>query len=71
MNLYVTNKIVTFHFNKGWNEDYFVAKRKRMSKRLSDANKKYGMGVEYLDSEEKMRQEYRDCQAVSIDISNI
>ena len=69
MNLYVTNKIVTFHFNKGWNEDYFVAKRQRMFKRLSDANKKYGMAVEYGYSEEQMRKEYRKYQEQSIDIS--
>lgn len=71
MRLYITNKIVTFHVNKGLGEDYFVEKRKRMNKRLSQTNKKYGMGIEYGLPEEEMRKEYKKYQAESEDISNL
>lgn len=71
MNLYVTSTVVTFHINKGFGEDYFVQKRQKMFKRLSQTNLRSGMGVEYGHPEEKIRQEYRQYQAQSIDISNM
>ena len=67
-NLYVSDKVVNFHVNKGLSEDYFVNKRKKMGKRLSDTNKKYGMAVEYLYPEEKTRKEYREYVKNSVDI---
>ena len=71
MNLYVTSTVVTFHINKGFGEDYFVQKRQKMFKRLSQTNLRSGMGIEYGHPEEKIRQEYRQYQAQSIDISNM
>lgn len=71
MNLYVTNKIVTFHIFNGFSEDYFVEKRKKKKIRLSETNKKCGMGIEYLKSEEESRQEYRQNQAKSFDINGL
>lgn len=71
--LYIASpdEAVAIHLNKGLSEQYFVDKRKRMGERLSQLNKRYGMGVEYLKSEEATREEYRQYQANSIDISNL
>lgn len=71
MRLYESEKTIVFHINKGLSEQYFVDKRKRMGERLSQLNKRYGMGVEYLKSEEATREEYKQYQANSIDISNL
>ena len=71
MKLYVSNKVVAFHVNKGLSEDYFVEKRQKMNKRLSPVNRKYGMCVEYGYSEERIRMEYQGYQRESIDISEL
>ena len=71
MNLYVSDKVVAFHVNKGLSEDYFVEKRQKMNKRLSPVNRKYGMCVEYGYSEERIRMEYQGYQRESIDISEL
>lgn len=71
MNLYVSDKVVAFHVNKGLSEDYFVEKRQKMNKRLSPVNRKYGMCVEYGYPEEQIRQEYRSYQAESVPIEAI
>ena len=69
--LYVSDKIITFHINKGLSEDYFVSKRKQMGARLSETNKRCGMGVEYLNPEHQIREEYRQYQAQSFDITEL
>lgn len=71
LRIYVSSKIVAFHINKGYNEDYFVSKRREMGDRLSASNRRYGMGIEYTYPEEKSRLEYRKCQAESVDISQM
>jgi len=71
LKLYKSDKIIAFHVNKGLGEDYFVNRRKLMAKRLSETNKKYGMSIEYLDADEKMRNEYKNNVNNSIDISNL
>jgi hypothetical protein len=68
LKLYKANKVVAFHINKGFSEDYFVEKRRKMNKRLSDTNRAYGMCVEYGYPEEQVRQEYRQYQAESVPI---
>lgn len=68
---YITNDIITFHINKGLNEDMFVNRRLTIGKRLSNTNKMYGCGVEYMKKEEEIRQEYRNNQAKAIDISKL
>lgn len=69
LNLYVSDKVVTFHVNGGLSEDWFVEKRRKGAKRLSDHNIMWGMGVEYRNPEQVSRQEYRENKAKSIDIS--
>ena len=69
--LYKSDKIITFHINKGFGEDYFVQKRHKMGARLSETNKRYGMAVEYNYPEYKIREEYRSYQKESFDISNL
>lgn len=69
--LYQTNKIITFHINKGLSEDFFVNRRKIMGERLSDTNKKYKMAIEYLNPEDEIRKEYRNYQKESFDISEL
>lgn len=69
--LYVSDKIVTFHINKGLSEDYFVSKRVTMGARLSETNIKFKMAVEYLLPEHQIREEYRQYQAQSFDITEL
>lgn len=59
------------HINKGLGLDYFLSKRKRMGDNLSDTNKKHGMAIEYLKSEEESRKEYLENQKKSFDINKI
>lgn len=68
MNLYVSDKVVAFHINKGLSEDYFVEKRQKMNKRLSQTNLNWKMCIEYGYPEEQIRQEYRKYQAESVPI---
>lgn len=69
--LYETDKIVEFHINKGFSENYFVSRRKIMADNLSSTNRMNGMCTEYWQPEEKTREEYRKYQKESIDISNM
>lgn len=71
LKLFYSDKIVTFHICNGYSEDYFVNKRKKQFQRLSNTNKKFGMGVEYSKSEQESREEYKNNQAKAIDISNL
>ena len=71
MNIMLTNDGFNLHICNGFGENYFVNKRKMQYKRLSETNKKYGMGVEYGKNEEETRQEYRNNQAKAIDISEL
>lgn len=71
MKLYISDKIVAFHVNKGLSEDYFVNKRKIMGKNLSENNRKCNMCYEYNFPEEKSRKEYREYQKNSFDINLI
>ena len=57
------------HVDKGLSEDFYVEKRKKMAKNLSDTNKQYGMCVEYSKSEEESRKEYKEHQNKSFDIN--
>lgn len=58
------------HLCNGFGEDYFVKKRKMQSERLSETNKRYGMGIEYLKTEEESRNEYKNNQKNSFDIND-
>ena len=71
MKVLISDKGFCLHINKGFGEDYFVQKRKKMGENLSFINRRNGMGVEYLDSEEKMRQEYRACQERSFELPEL
>lgn len=57
------------HIDKGLSEDYYVSRRKKMGDNLSELNKKCGMGIEYLKSEDEHRKEYRENQSKSFDIN--
>ena len=71
MKVLISDKGFCLHINKGFGECYFVQKRKKMGENLSFINRRNGMGVEYLDSEEKMRQEYRACQERSFELPEL
>lgn len=71
LTLYVTDKVVAFHVNKGLSEDYFTERRQYMAKRLSEINKQYGMCIEYTYPEDRIREEYRNYVNDSVDISDI
>lgn len=71
LKLYVAKDIITFHINKGFNEEMFTNRRLTIGKRLSDTNKNKGYGVEYAKTEEEIRQEYKNNQAKAIDISKL
>lgn len=59
------------HINKGFGEEYFVNKRKKMGNNLSMDNIRGGMCLEYLKDEEASRQEYRKNQENSINLNNL
>lgn len=69
--LYETDKVIAIHINKGFSEDYFVERRKKMGANLSDVNKMGGMCVEYNYPEKQTRQEYRKYQSESVDVNLI
>lgn len=71
--LYVAphSEAFTIHLNKGFSEDYFVEKRKKMALRLSALNKMKGYCYEYSFPEEQNRQEYKRHQEESFDINTI
>lgn len=69
--LYISDKIVAFHVNKGLSEDYFVRKRKIMGKNLSANNRRLNMCYEYNYPEAKSRKEYKDYQKNSINIETL
>ena len=62
---------VAIHLNKGYSEQYFVDKRKRMAKRLSALNNAKGYCYEYNFPEEKSREEYRSYQKNAINLNNL
>lgn len=68
---YYTDKIVMFHICRGYSEDYFVERTKKQGERLSETNRRYGMGVEYNWEEQKQREEYIKHIRESIDISEL
>lgn len=69
MMIMLSNDGFCLHMDKGFGEDYFVKKRKKMGANLSEANIKGGMAIEYLKSEEESRKEYRDKQEKSFNLN--
>ena len=69
MRLAISNNAFGIHFDKGFGVDYYVNKKRKMGENLSETNKKYGMGIEYLNSIEQMKQEYENNQKKSFDIN--
>ena len=71
--LYVApiEECVAIHINKGFSPKYFVEKRKRMAKRLSNLNKMKGYCFEYNFPEEKSLEEYRENQKKSVNLNKI
>jgi hypothetical protein len=69
--LYETDKAFSIHINKGFSEDYFVARRKIMSKNLSETNRRANMCFEYNKDEEEQRKEYRKYQSESVDVNKL
>ena len=69
MRILLSNGDFNLHINKGFSEDYYVSKRKKMGQNLSQTNIKGGRGLEYLNSEEDARKEYRNNQEKSFDIN--
>lgn len=67
----VSYNIYQFHFDKGYNLDWNINRRKIMWKRLADSQKAKGFCVHYGLSEDKIIQEYKANQEKSIDISDI
>lgn len=71
MKLYETDKVTAIHFDKGFSEDYFVNKRMKMAKRLSDTNKRNGFCYEYGWNEQRQREEYRKNQANAVNLNEV
>lgn len=71
MRLYVSDKVVAFHVNKGLSEDFFVNKRAIMGKNLSENNKRFNMCYEYNYPEQKSREEYKNYQKNCINIGKL
>lgn len=58
------------HINKGFGAGYFIDKRRKMGSNLSDTNRRFNMGIEYLKSEEDSIKEYLNNQKQSFDIND-
>lgn len=71
--LYVADvkEAVAIHLNKGLSLQYFLDKRKKMSKRLSALSRSKGYCFEYDYPEEKSIQEYKDNQSKSFDLNDL
>ena len=69
--VYISDKIIEFHINKGLCEDYFVERRKIFGQRLSEENRKCCRGCEYLLSEQSNRENYRGYQNNSINVNEV
>lgn len=67
----ISYNIKQFHFDKGYGEDWNVDRRRIMWERLGESQKRKGFCIHYGYPEEKIRQEYRDNQAKSIDVSDL
>ena len=66
-----TPEIKLYETDKGFSEDYFVARRKIMSKNLSDVNRRANMCFEYNKNEEEQRKEYRKYQSEAVDVNKL
>lgn len=71
LKLYVSDKIFTIHFNKGFGLKYFYNKRHKMYQRLSVTNLTHGMCLEYGYDYERIKNEYEGYQNNSINIEKI
>jgi glycosyltransferase involved in cell wall biosynthesis len=68
--LYDRKHIFCIHTNKGFGFDYKIKRYKEMRERLSDNNKRHGYGTFYLNSEQKIKDEYLREMSRRIDILN-
>jgi len=59
------------HINRGFGADYYAKVRHQMGKNLSKTNLMGGMGVEYLNSVEKLKEDYLNNQKNSFDINKL
>ncbi len=69
MNIMLANDGFCLHIDKGFGIKYKYNIRQKMNKNLSDANRKYGMCIEYADSYEKLKKEYLENQEKSFDLN--
>ena len=70
MRILLANNAFCLHIDKGLSEDFYVNKRKKMADNLSEVNKKGGLCIEYMKSEEDSRKEYREHQSRSFNIND-
>lgn len=65
----ISNDGFCLHIDKGLSKEFFIQKRMKMGVNLSQTNKKYGMGIEYLKSAEELEKEYMEYQTKAFDIN--
>ena len=65
-----TNDGFCLHVDKGFGIEYYLTKRKKMGENLSETNKQFKMGIEYLKSEEESINEYKKHQSESFNIND-
>lgn len=59
------------HINRGFGADYYSKVRHQMGKNLSKTNINGGMGIEYLNSVDKLKEDYINNQKNSFDINKL
>lgn len=69
--LYKSDKVWTFHIDKGFGIDYKMEKYKILSARRSEKNKMYGWGIHYDFPREEVERHYNEGIFNSIDLRTL
>ena len=69
MKILLAKNAFCLHIDKGFGIDYKFNIRQKMNANLSETNKRSGMCIEYADSFEKLKAEYKDNQSKAFDIN--
>ena len=69
--LYDKERIFCIHINKGFGVEYNIQRKRILQNRLSQNNKKRGYAIHYSYSDERIRREYAESVARSVNILDI
>ena len=70
INGYKDEDIIAIHINKGFGAEYQIKRFKELNRRLSDVNRRYGLGIHYTFSEQKLLNDYTRAVEESISMTD-